>query len=46
VVAAGIVYLRRHEKELEQRAESAIPGALFGLPARAQDVDDGGREGG
>ena len=42
VVAAGIIYLRHHEKELEQRAESAIPGALFGLPASAQDGDDGG----
>jgi membrane protein DedA with SNARE-associated domain len=41
-VAAGIIYLRRHEKELAQRAESAIPGALFGVPASAQDVDDGG----
>jgi membrane protein DedA with SNARE-associated domain len=25
LVIAGIVYLRRHEKELEQRAERAIP---------------------
>jgi membrane protein DedA with SNARE-associated domain len=28
VVAAGIVFFRRHERELEQRAEAALPGPL------------------
>ena len=42
LVAAGIIYFRRHEKELEQRAEQAIPGPLLGAPANAQEFDDGG----
>jgi membrane protein DedA with SNARE-associated domain len=33
LVAAGVIYFRRHERELEQRAEIAIPGSLFGAPA-------------
>ena len=28
LVAAGIVFFRRHERELEQRAEAALPGPL------------------
>ena len=28
LVAAGIVFFRRHERELEQRAEAALPGSL------------------
>jgi hypothetical protein len=38
-VIAGIIYFRRHEKELEQRAERAIPGPLLGALAKAQGVD-------
>jgi hypothetical protein len=28
-VAASIAFFRRHERELEQRAEAAIPGPLW-----------------
>jgi len=33
LIAAGVIYFRRHERELERRAETAIPGPLFGAPA-------------
>jgi membrane protein DedA with SNARE-associated domain len=39
-VIAGIIYFRRHEKELEQRAERAIPGPLLGALAKEQGVDE------
>jgi membrane protein DedA with SNARE-associated domain len=35
LVIAGIIYFRRHEKELEQRAEMAISGAPVGRDGRA-----------
>ena len=39
LVAAGIIFFRHHEKELERHAERAIPGPLLGAPVR--DVDAG-----
>jgi membrane protein DedA with SNARE-associated domain len=42
LVAGGIIFFRHHEKELVQRAESAIPGPLLDAPARASDVAEGG----
>ena len=42
LAAGGIIFFRHHEKELVQRAESAIPGPLLGAPAR--DVADGASE--
>jgi membrane protein DedA with SNARE-associated domain len=35
LVIGGIIFFRHHEKELMQRAESAIPGPLLGAPASA-----------
>jgi hypothetical protein len=32
LVAGGIIFFRHHEKELEERAERAIPGPLLGAP--------------
>jgi membrane protein DedA with SNARE-associated domain len=41
LVIAGMIYFRRHEKELERRAETAIPGSPFGGQAGATSVDSG-----
>jgi membrane protein DedA with SNARE-associated domain len=35
LIAAGIIFFRRHERELEERAEKAIPGPLLGAEACA-----------
>ncbi len=32
LVAGGIIFFRHHERELEERAERAIPGPLLGAP--------------
>ncbi len=34
LVVGGLIFFRRHEKELEQRAEEAIPGPLMDVAAR------------
>ena len=35
LIVAGIIFFRRHERELEQRAEAAIPGPLSGASGPA-----------
>jgi membrane protein DedA with SNARE-associated domain len=42
LAVGGIIFFRHHEKELEQRAERAIPGPLRDAPASARDVADSG----
>jgi membrane protein DedA with SNARE-associated domain len=42
LAVGGIIFFRHHEKELEQRAERAIPGPLIDAPASARDIADSG----
>jgi membrane protein DedA with SNARE-associated domain len=42
LVIAGVIYFRRHERELEQRAELAIADAPVGGQTGATDVSDSG----
>jgi membrane protein DedA with SNARE-associated domain len=42
LAVGGIIFFRHHEKQLEQRAESAIPGPLVDTPVFARDVADSG----
>lgn len=42
LVVGSTIFFRHHEKELEQRAERAIPGPLIDAPASARDVADSG----
>jgi membrane protein DedA with SNARE-associated domain len=42
LAVGGIIFFRHHEKQLEQRAESAIPGPLIDAPEFARDVADSG----
>jgi len=37
LAVGGIIFFRHHEKELEQRAERAIPGPLMDAPVSARD---------
>jgi cell division protein FtsL len=37
LVAGGIIFFRHHEKELVQRAESAIPGPVWNDVPRGAD---------
>jgi membrane protein DedA with SNARE-associated domain len=41
LVIAGMIYFRHHEKELERRAEMAIPGSPFGGLTGATHVNNG-----
>jgi membrane protein DedA with SNARE-associated domain len=41
LIIGGIIFFRRHERELEERAEKAIPGPLLGVEAGAPALGDG-----
>jgi membrane protein DedA with SNARE-associated domain len=41
LIVGGLLFFRRHEKELEERAERAIPGPLLGTETCAHELGDG-----